>query len=87
MEPRKVPFMGEDSFVVVSICCSHGNTLLATRRMKPLRLFHKHEFHATIKNNVSMDQKFLFYLFKMSREIMFIEIFLTAMQQLDGENI
>nr|XP_022317954.1 serine/threonine-protein kinase Nek8-like [Crassostrea virginica] len=36
MEPRKVPFLGEDSFVVVSICCSHGNTLLATRPMQQL---------------------------------------------------
>lgn len=35
-EPGKVPFMGEDPFVVVSLSCSHGNTLLATRRMKLL---------------------------------------------------
>jgi alpha-tubulin suppressor-like RCC1 family protein len=32
-EPRKVPFVGEDPFIVVSLSCSHGNTLLATRRM------------------------------------------------------
>lgn len=41
-EPGKVPFMGEDPFVVVSLSCSHGNTLLATRRMKLLTPVFKH---------------------------------------------
>ncbi|KAJ8306377.1 hypothetical protein KUTeg_016922 [Tegillarca granosa] len=32
--PQKVTFTGEEQFSVVSISCSHGNTLLATRHYK-----------------------------------------------------